>query len=161
VGENERKEIHRIFDSGRGGRTLVGATMTISHSTQEKRLVAAEMNQPRIRDGRKDIEEFVPNALLTVPIIGPKAVLNGIIASSNANAYQVVEFTIRKTFDVQIDRRSVELQIGQIDNMYFFLTDCKRPQRVVKFLLLVSVSPTATRAKCVRQLSNGEYALAV
>ena len=78
------------------------------------------MNKPRIRDGRKDIEEFVPNALLTVPIIGPKAVLNGIIASSNANAYQVVEFTIRKTFDVQIDRRSVELRIGQIDSMYFF-----------------------------------------
>src|SRR5271170_747887 len=130
--KNERKKVHRILDSGRGCRVIARHTMTFAHSFQEDRLVAAEMNEPRIRDRRKDIEEFAPYALLPVLVIGPKAVLNSIFPDSEANPDQVVEIAIRQTFNVQIDASTVEFRFQEIDGMYLILANRERPQRVMK-----------------------------
>ena len=136
--ENERKKVHRVLDGGRGCRAFARPTMTFAHSFQEDRFVATEMDEPRIRDRRKNIEEFVPYPLLPVLVIGPKAVLNSTIAGSDANADQVVEIAIRQTFDIQIDGRAVEFRIQEIDGVYLVLADRERPQRMMKFLLLAS-----------------------
>ena len=101
--------------------------MTFTHSFQEDRLVAAEMDEPWIRDCRKDIQEFVPYPLLFVLVVCPKAMLNGTIAGSDANADQVVEIAIGQTFDIQIDRRAVEFRIQEIDESEF----CSRGSRAL------------------------------
>ena len=126
--ENERKKIHRALNSGRGCRAFARLTMTLAHSLQKDRLIAAEMNEPRIRDCRKDIKEFIPYALLRLLVISPKAVLNSIIASSDANADQVVEIAIRQTFDIQIDRGAIKFRVQEIDSVYLVFADCERPQ---------------------------------
>ena len=82
----------------------------------------------RIRDRRKDIQEFVPYALLLVLVVGPKAVLNSTIAGSDANADQVVEIAIRQTFDIQIDRRAVEFRVRRSTSVDLVLADRERPQ---------------------------------
>ena len=102
------------------------------------------MHEPRIRDRRKDIEEFVPYALLLIFVIGPKAVLDSVLPSSDANPDQVVEITIRQAFDVQIDGSTVEFRVQEIDGVYLILSDRERPQRMIKFLLLASQFPAAS-----------------
>jgi hypothetical protein len=136
--------------------------MTFAHSLQKGRLVTAEMNELWIRDHRKDIEEFVPYALFSVLVVGPKAILNSIIAGSDAGADQIVRVAIRQTFDIQIDGRAVEFRVREIDDVYLVFADRERPQRMMKFFLLASqFAAASTRTKCVGQLGNREDALAV
>src|SRR5215469_724297 len=110
--------------------------MAFAHSFQEDSLVPTVMNEPRIGDSRKGIEELFPDALLPFLIVGPKAILNSTISGSNTNAYQVVEIAVRQAFDIQIDRCAVEFRIQEIDDVYLVLADRERPQRIMKFLLL-------------------------
>lgn len=107
-----------MLDSVRGCRAIARRAMTFAHSFQEDRLVAAEMHEPRIRDRRKDIEEFVPYPLLPILVIGPKAVLNSILPSSDADPDQIVEIAIRQAFDVQINGSTVEFRVQEIDGVY-------------------------------------------
>src|SRR5262245_10693070 len=100
--ENKRKQIHRVPDGVVGGQAFRRLAMTLAHSFKEGGLIAAEMNQSRIRDWRKDIYEFAPYELLLVFIICPKAMLNSTIAGSDADADQVVKIAIGQTFDIQI-----------------------------------------------------------
>src|SRR5262245_15855158 len=93
--ENKRKQIHRVFDGVVGGQAFGRPAMTLAHSFKENGLIATEMNQSWIRDLRKDIQEFAPYELLLILIICPKAMLNSIIASSDAKADQVVKIAIR------------------------------------------------------------------
>jgi hypothetical protein len=98
--ENKRKQIHRVLDGVLGGRAFGRLAMTLAHSFKEEGLIAAEMNQPWIRDSRKDIQEFAPYELFLILIICPKAMLNSSMARFYANADQVVEITIRQPFDI-------------------------------------------------------------
>ena len=92
----------------------------------------------RIRDLRKDAEEFVPYPLLPVLVVGPEAVLNGAIAGSDANSDQVVEIAVGQTFDIQIDGRAIEFRVRKADGVDLVLADCERPQRMMIFLLFAS-----------------------
>ena len=47
----------------------------------------------------------------------------GAVAVSDANSDQVVEIAIWKTFDIQIDRRAIELRVQDIDRVYLVLAD--------------------------------------
>ena len=76
MGENKRKKIYRVLDGGRCSRTFARPAVTFAHSFQEDRFIAAVMNEPRIRNRRKDIEEFGPYELLAVPSSAQKAVVN-------------------------------------------------------------------------------------
>src|SRR5215831_18397936 len=127
--------------------------MALAHSFQEDSLVATVMNEPRIGDSRKGIEELFPYALLPFLIVSPKAVLNSAVSGSDANAYQVVEITVRQALDIQIDRGAVEFRIQEIDDVYLVLADRERPQRIMKFLRLASRFPAASsRTKRVGEL---------
>src|SRR5262245_54036486 len=99
------------------------------------------MHEPRNRDRRKDAHKFIPYPLLFRFVVGPKGVLNGTLAGADANADQIVEITIRQTFDIQIDGGAVESLVWEVDGVDFVLADGKRPQRMMKFLLLASRCP--------------------
>jgi hypothetical protein len=44
-------------------------------------------------------------------------VVNGAVAVSDANSDEVVEIAIRKTFDIQVDRRAIEFLVLDLDGM--------------------------------------------
>ena len=83
-------------------------------------------------------------------IIGPEAMLNGAFAGFDANADQVVEIAIWKPFDIQIDGSAIEFWVRKVDGVDLVFADCKRPQRMMIFLLLPLRLPAAsTWTKCV------------
>src|SRR5271156_374732 len=94
----------------RGGclRPCRWASMTFAHPLQKCRLIAAVVDQVRIRDLRKDAEEIVPYQLLLFCIVGPETVLNASFGGSDANTDQVVEIAVREPFDIQKDRSAFE-----------------------------------------------------
>src|SRR5262249_14282279 len=111
--------------------------MTSAHTFEKDRFVAAVVHEPWIAERRKDIEKFLPYPIFSILIISPKAVLNGLIADSDANADQVVEIAIGQAFDVQIDGRSVEFRVRKIDGVDFVFADCERSQGMMKFLRFI------------------------
>ena len=68
--------------------------MTLAHPLQKNRLIAAVVDQVRIRDLRKDAEEIVPYQLLLFCIVGPETVLNASFGGLDANTDQVVEIAV-------------------------------------------------------------------
>ena len=71
-----------MIDGGGCCRTFGRPSVTFAHSFQKDRLIAAVMDQVRIRDLRKDAEEIVPYQLLVFCIVGPETVLNASFAGS-------------------------------------------------------------------------------
>jgi hypothetical protein len=120
------------------------------------------MNQPGIGNIGKGSQKFVPDETLAITVIGPKAMFDSVITASNADADQIVKIAIRETFDIQINRRAIQLWVKDIDDVYLVLADSERTQRVMKSLLLaLRMSAGPPRAKSVRQLRNREDALAM
>ena len=68
--------------------------MTLAHPLQKNRLIAAVVNQVRIRDLRKDAEEIIPYQLLLFCIVGPETALNASIGGLDANTDQVVKIPV-------------------------------------------------------------------
>ena len=110
--------------------------MTLTHPLQEKRLVAAVMDQVRGCDLRKDAEEIVPYQLLLFCIIGPETVLNASFGGWDAYPDQVVEIAVGHSFDIKKDGSAFELCVRNFDGVNFVLADRKRPQGMIMFLLL-------------------------
>src|SRR6266513_1080266 len=62
-GEDKREEVYGAPNGGCCYRAFPCAPITTLHSFQERRLVAAVMNELRVRDRGKNIDELVPYAL--------------------------------------------------------------------------------------------------
>src|SRR5208283_5208565 len=93
-GEDKGKKVHRSLDSGRRRRIFLRSAITVAHLFQKNGFITAVMDKSRIRDRQKDAKEFNPYPLFFVLVIGPKGVVNGAIACSDANADQVVKIAI-------------------------------------------------------------------
>ena len=84
------------------------------------------------------------------------------IACSDANADEIVKIAIGQAFDIQIDWRTVEYLVREVNCVDLFFADGERPQRMMKFLLFASeFSTTAARTERVGKLRDREYPLAV
>lgn len=51
---------------------------------------------------------------------------NGAVAGSDANADQVVEIAIWKTFNIQIDRCAIKLLVREVDGMDLVFANSER-----------------------------------
>ena len=83
-----------MIDCGGSLQICGWASVTFAHPFQKCRLVAAVVDQVRIRDLRKDAEEIVPYQFLLFCIVGPETVLNASFGGLDANTDQVVEVAI-------------------------------------------------------------------
>ena len=108
----------------------------------------------RIGDPRQKCENFLPYPFLVALVIGPEAVLNCAFPSANPDTDQVEEISVWKSFDIEIDRRTVEFKLAEIDRMDPVFAYRKRSQRMMIFLAATMHAPRPpTRAERVGQLS--------
>jgi hypothetical protein len=91
--------------------------MALAHALQKTSLIAAVVYDPRVADRRENALEFLPYPFLSVRVISPETVLNDAIAVPDANSDEVVEIAIRKTFDIQIDRRPLDFLVRDVNDM--------------------------------------------
>src|SRR6266853_5865857 len=97
-----------MIDCGGSLRICGWASVTFAHPFQKCRLIAAVVDQVRIRDLRKDAEEIVPYQLLLFCVVGPETVLNASFGGLDANTDQEVEIAVGQPFDIQKDRTAFE-----------------------------------------------------
>src|SRR5262249_47022564 len=147
-----RQEVRPLRDcSGCSG---AGTFVPFTHSFQEGGFVASVGDDVRIGDPRQKSEQSLPNPLLIALVVGPEAVLNGAFPGSNANTNQVEEIPIRKSFDIEINRRTVKFKLAEIDCMDPVFPNRKRSQRMVIFFTATMCAPRPpTWAERVGQLS--------
>src|ERR1700730_10774246 len=122
-----------MIDCGGSLQICGWASVTFAHPFQRCRLVAAVVDQVRIRDLRKDAEEIGPYQLFLFCIVGPETVLNASFGGLDANPEQVVETTVRQPFDIQKDGSAFEFWVRTAYRVDFVLADCKRPQGMMMF----------------------------
>ena len=65
--------------------------------------------------------------------------LDGSFAAANAQTDEVIEITIGKPLDVQIDGRAFDLEFWATDDVDFLLPNRQRLQRVVVSLAFVAL----------------------
>src|SRR5258708_94186 len=72
---DERQAVGWVGEGDSALGALAGSAIAFAHAFKENGLVAAVAYDPRIGDPREDSQKFLPYPLLSVRVIGPKAVL--------------------------------------------------------------------------------------
>lgn len=88
--------------------------------------------------------------------------VDGGVAVTDAHADEVVEIAVRKSLDIQIDGRAVELKFRPANDVDFRLPNRQCLERVVIPLAFVAQSSGASaRPECIRELRDSKNAFTV
>ena len=95
-----------------------------THALEERRVVAAVVQQDGIFDFLQEGEKFCPDPTFVGPAIRPKALLyHDIILGLDPDSDEVVEILVGRTLHVEKDRRPIQLEFKTAKDVDFSLTN--------------------------------------